>query len=169
MIKDDLRCATIRKVVAASVEYSNLLSIKTEMENCIISGIDSMFTSEEITVARNNRDKIKFQKDIDLEYALNVAYGYRHYMRSACVLSIGKSDKPEIITSYHDITDENSSLKEENSELYNQLNSLLKKFNKEVKDLEKKIKAVDDVLSMKSMNITSIKKYYPELYELIKK
>lgn len=169
MIKDDLRCATIRKVVATSVEYSNLLSIKTEMENCVISGIDSMFTSEEITVARNNRDKIKFQGDIDLEYALNVAYGYRHYLRSACVLGTGKSDKPEIITGYHDIIDKNSSLKEENSELYNQLNSLFIKFNKEAEDLEKKITAVDNVLSMKSMNITSIKKYYPELYELMKK
>ncbi len=171
MIEEKKISATIEKYVAGSVEYSKLLMIKKEMEDLIEKEIDSTFTKEEIDLARKYKDRVYFQRDIDLMYATNIPYSYRRYLEKALELKLVKIDKPEILKSYHDFLkkdDADSDFKKEHKDLYLGLRSKMMDMSSIINDLVKKIGAIDSTLSDKTMNITSVKKYYPQLYELMK-
>lgn len=167
MINREKIAATLGKYMAASEEYSDLLLLKKEMENLIIDNINSTYSDKEVDIARKNRESVVFQKNISLEYKLGIPWEYRHYFSKIYTLDLDSIDKPAIILSTDDITGDDPELKKDNKELYEKVNDVYKRLRKDVDSLCKKMKAIDEALSNKSMNITSIKKYYPELYNLM--
>ena len=167
MIEESKRSLAIKKYVAGSEELAKMLSIKKEMEDLIIDKINSTYSDKEVEIARRNRNSVYFQNDISIEYELCVSWNYRHYLTNMDHLTLKHVDKPAVILSTSDITSESSPLKEIDEDFYNSLKSKLAKINAEGKCLQKKLDALNQVLSDKAMNITSVKKYYPELYNLM--
>ena len=167
MIERGKVTAALKKYAAVSEEFSNLKKIRNEMETLILDCINSTYSDKEVEIARKYRNNVVFQKDIDLEYKLEMSWEFRNFLSSIYKLNLSHVDKPAVILSISDAEDNDSELKSENMELYTKLNSLLKQLKSESSKLNKKLRAIDEALSDKSMNITSIKKYYPELYQLM--
>ena len=167
MVEQSKITAALRKYAAGSEEFSNMTKIKNEMETVILDSINSTYSDKEVEIAKKYRDSVMFQKDISLEYELELSWEFRNFVSSLNTIKLAQVDKPAVILSIRDVEDEDSELKKENEELYTELNKLFKKLKKYSSSLNKKLHAIKDVLSDKSMNITSIKKYYPELYKLM--
>jgi hypothetical protein len=168
MVEQSKITAALRKYAAGSEEFSNMTKIKNEMETIILDSINSTYSDREVEIAKKYRDNVMFQKDISLEYELDISWEFRNFVSSSLnTIKLAQVDKPAVILSIRDIEENDSELKKENEELYTELNKLFKKLKKYSSSLNKKLHAIKDVLSDKSMNITSIKKYYPELYKLM--
>jgi len=167
MIEHSKITAVLQKYTAVSEEFSKLKKIKNEMEALILESINSTYSDKEVAVAKKYRDNVIFQKDLSLEYEFNLSWEFRRYVSSIYTISLSQVDKPAVILSIREIEDKDTELKKENEELYTKLNKLFKDLKTESSNLNKKLHAIERVLSDKSMNITSIKKYYPELYKLM--
>lgn len=167
MIEHSKITAVLQKYTAVSEEFSKLKKIRNEMEALILESINSTYSDKEVAVAKKYRDNVMFQKDLSLEYELDLSWEFRKYVSSIYTISLSQVDKPAVILSIREIEDKDTELKKENEELYTKLNKLFKDLKTESSNLNKKLHAIERVLSDKSMNITSIKKYYPELYKLM--
>ena len=167
MIERSKITAALKKYAAGSEEFSNMTRIKNEMETVILDSISSTYSDKEVEIAKKYRDNVMFQKDISLEYELGLSWEFRNFVSSLNTIKLVQIDKPAVILSIREAEDEDGELKKENEELYTKLNKLLKELKKYSSSLDKKLHAFERVLSDKSMNITSIKKYYPELYKLM--
>lgn len=167
MVEQSKITAALRKYAAGSEEFSNMTRIKNEIETVILDSISSTYSDKEVEIAKKYRDNVMFQKDISLEYELGLSWEFRNFVSSLNTIKLAQVDKPAVILSIREAEEEDGELKKENEELYTKLNKLLKELKKYSSSLDKKLHAIERVLSDKSMNITSIKKYYPELYKLM--
>lgn len=167
MIEHSKITAVLQKYAAVSEEFSKLKKIKDEMEALILESINSTYSDKEVAIAKKYRDNVMFQKDLSLEYEFDLSWEFRRFVSSINTIKLSQVDKPAVILSIREIEDKDSELKKENEGLYTKLNKLLKQLKDESASLNKKLHAIERSLSDKAMNITSIKKYYPELYKLM--
>ena len=174
MIRKYIIVAAEKKYAATKAsEVQEIKGILKEMQTLCVNRIKEVYPQELLDFKARFPKYIKEQPDISLSYDLDISWNDRTLFERCCggsggglVVHLAQFGLPLFLSSSRDITVTSDFYKKE-KDFCDQFINLKTAMEKKIKQLVSKLRAIDDALGAESMNKTSIKKYYPNLYELV--
>ena len=168
MIDKTTRDSARDKYLANSKEYVEICNLLNEIKSDFVDYLINNSSEEVLDYMKRHPEYIILQKDISLKYQLDyVARGvFQNSSSVSLTIDLGKLNLPTLFPPYFNDYD-NEPFYNNHKEFVDKFHEKLGRLNKMAAELNNVLVKLDTVLSEESMNKTSIKKYYPELYNLM--
>jgi len=167
MIERKYRDLAEAKYLARSKKYLEATNKAKELQNLVTNYLQETLTEEAIKYSIKYPDRVNIQDNLDFEYELSCSWSYRHLISNMMKVNLKGLGLPRLYPSVSTIFDTESEFYKEHKAFCKKLIKLIKEISDIIKEVGPEVDALESALSEKSMNKTSIQKFYPELYELI--
>ena len=165
MISKSCRDLAQERYLGQSETYKKITQICSDIRTSFENYLKEHTSAESIQYMAKYPDRISVQGDIDLTYEADVPWEWRRVIFDSMLnVQLAKLNFPRLFPSPSFMFCDNS---EFDKEFTNEIKKKIKSLGPLVKTLTPELEALDKALSEKTMNKTSIKEYYPELYNLM--
>ena len=166
MIERFYRNLATGRYLAQSENYKKILQICSEIRASFENYLKEHVSAEAIDYMLKYPDRVAVQNDIDLSYNVQTSWRWRStiFNNNMLIISLNSLNLPRVFPSVSNMFGKDSSF---DKDFTAKIDRRLKELDSLANNLIPELEALENALSEKSMNKTSIKEYYPELYNLI--